>query len=77
MTVNDLLDVVHATVADLYCVAGEDFSEFVVFVEMFINEVEESVSDVGGDVFAEWGVIPKYVAPFSVFSCGPRSWFVV
>ena len=73
MTVNDLLDVVHATVADLYCVAVEDFSEFVVFVEMFINEVEESVSDVGGDVFAEWGVIPKYVAPFSVFSCGPRS----
>ena len=77
MTVNDLLDVVHATVADLYCVAVEDFSEFVVFVEMFINEVEESVSDVGGDVFAEWGVIPKYVAPFSVFSCGPRRWFVV
>ena len=57
-------------VADLNCAAVGNFSEFVVFMEMFVNEVEESVSDVGADVFAEWGVIPKYLAPFSVFSCG-------
>ena len=57
-------------VADLYCVVVGNFSEFVVFMEMFVNEVEESVSDVGADVFAEWGVIPKYLALFSVFSCG-------
>lgn len=49
MTVNGLLDVVHAAVADRDCVAVEDFSEFVAFVEMLVNEAEKFVSDVGAD----------------------------
>ena len=37
----------------------------------------ESVSDVGANIFAEWGVVPEYVVPLSVFSLGGRIWFVV
>ena len=40
-----LLDVVHAAVVDLDCVAVEDFSEFVVFVEMLVNEAGKFASD--------------------------------
>ena len=32
------------------------------------------MSDIGSDVFAEWGVVPEYVVPLSVVS---RGWFVV
>ena len=27
----------------------------------FVYEVKESISYVGADVFAEWGIIPKYI----------------
>ena len=35
------------------------------------------MSDIGADVFAEWGVVPEYVVPLSVFSFVSRRWFVV
>ena len=36
------------------------------------------MSDVGANIFAEWGVVPEYVVfPLSVFSLGGRIWFVV
>ena len=33
------------------------------------------MSDIGSDVFAEWGVVPEYVVPLSVFSVVSRGWF--
>ena len=35
------------------------------------------MSDVGANIFAEWGVVPEYVVPLSVSSLGGRIWFVV
>ena len=30
------------------------------------------MSDVGANIFAEWGVVPEYVVSLSVFSLGGR-----
>ena len=35
------------------------------------------MSDVGRNIFAEWGVVPEYVVPLSGFSLGRCIWFVV
>ena len=35
------------------------------------------MSDIGADVFAEWGVVPENVVPLSVFSVVSRGWLVV
>lgn len=36
------------------------------------------MSDIGADVFAEWGVVvPEYVVPLSVCSFVGRGWFIV
>ena len=73
VVVDNLFSVIHATVTDLYCIAVEDFSEFVLFREVFVYLGEESVTDVGVDVFAEWGVVPEDVVALSVSpfsSCG-------
>ena len=44
MVVNNLFSVIHATVADLDCIAIEDFSKLVVFTEVFVYKCEESVT---------------------------------
>ena len=43
-----------------------DFSKLVVFWEVFVYQGEESVTDTGVDVVAEWGVVPEDVVPLSV-----------
>ena len=35
------------------------------------------MSDIGADVFANWGVVPEYVVPLSVFLFVSRRWFIV
>ena len=35
------------------------------------------MSDIGTDIFAEWGVVPENVVSLSVFPFGSRTWFVV
>ncbi|XP_077979802.1 sacsin-like [Glandiceps talaboti] len=40
-----MLDVIHAAVTDFNGVAVEDFSEFMIFVEVFVYKTKESVSD--------------------------------
>ena len=35
------------------------------------------MSDIGADVFAEWGVVPENVVPLSIFSVVSRGWLVV
>ena len=52
MVINNLFSVIHATVVDLDGSAIEDFSKLVVFKEMFVYKDEESVTDIGVDVFA-------------------------
>ena len=77
MVVDDLFSVIHAAVTDLDCVTINDFSKFVVFREVLVYWGKESVSDIGADVFAEWGIVPEDVVPLSVFSVVSRGWFVV
>ena len=77
MVVDDLFSVIHAAVTDLDCVTINDFSKFVVFREVLVYWGKESVSDIGADVFAEWGIVPEDVVPLSVFSVVNRGWFVV
>ena len=55
MVVDDLFRVVHAAVTDLDGVAIEDFSKLVVSREVIVYKGKESVSDVGANIFAEWG----------------------
>ena len=66
MVVDNLFSVIHATVADLDGIAVEDFCEFIRFREVFVYWGEESVNDVGVDVFAEWGIVPEDVVALSV-----------
>ena len=35
------------------------------------------MSNIGADVFAEWGVVPEYVVPMSVFLFVSYGWFCV
>ena len=77
MVVNDLFSVIHSAVTDLHCVRIKDLSKFVVFQEVLVYKGKESVSDIGADVFSEWGVVPEDIVPLSVFSVFSREWFVV
>ena len=77
VVVDNLFSVIHATVTDLDGIVVEDFSEFVLFREVFVYKGEESVTDVGVDVFAEWGVVPEDVVALSVSPFSSCSRFVV
>ena len=74
---NNLLRVIHATVINLDGVAVEDFSELVIFREVFVYQGEESVADIGVDIFAEWRVVPEDVVMLSVFPFSSRDQFVM
>ena len=67
MIVDNLFSVIHATIADLDGVLVEDFPEFVVFGEVFVYKGEESVTDIGANVFAERGIVPEDVVTLPVF----------
>ena len=67
MVVHDLLSVIHAAVTDFDCVTIKDSFKFVVFREVLVFYGNESMSDIGADIFAEWGVVPEYVVPLSAF----------
>ena len=77
MVVNDLLSVIHAAVTDFDCVTIKDSFKFVVFREVLVFYGNESVSDIGADNFAEWGVVPEYVVLLSVFSFVSCGWLVM
>ena len=53
MTIDLLLEVGHATVADLDCVTVEDFVEHMIFRELFVENFKECSSNVGSHVFAK------------------------
>ena len=72
MVVDDLFCAVPAAVTDLDGIAIEDFSKLVVSGEVIVYCGKESVSDVGANFFAEWGVVSEYVVPLSAFSLGRR-----
>ena len=75
MAVNDLFSVIHTTVADFDGIAIKDFSKLAVFWEVLVHKGEESVTDIGVDVFAEWGVVPEDFVPLSV-SPFSSHWFI-
>ena len=76
VVVDNLLSVIHATVADLYGIAVEDFSELVIFREVFVYRDDGFMTDISVDIFAEWRVVPKDVA-LSGSSFSSRDGFVV
>ena len=67
MVVDGLLSVIHAAVAGFDCVTIKDSFKFVVFREVLVFYGNESMYDIGADIFAEWGVVPEYVVPLSAF----------
>ena len=62
MTIDLLLEVGHATVADLDCVTVEDFVEHMIFQELFVEDFKERSSNVGSHVLAKRWVIPNDVS---------------
>ena len=62
MTIVLLLDVGHATGADLDCVTVEDFVELMIFRELFIEDFKECSSNVGSHILAKRWVIPNDVS---------------
>ena len=58
VVVDNLLSVIHATVADLDGIAAEDFSKFVIFREVFFHQGDGFMIDIGVDIFAKWRVVP-------------------
>ena len=61
MTIDLLLEVGHATVADLDCVTVEDFVEHMIFRELFVEDFKERSSNVGSHGLAKRWVIPNDV----------------
>ena len=57
-----VLDVVHATVANLNCVSIENFVQFVASGKVCVHEVEKIACDVCLNVFAKWGIEPNNIA---------------
>ena len=51
---DDLFGVIHTAVTDLDGVTVKYLAEAVILREVFVNYAKEFVSDVGGDIFAEW-----------------------
>ena len=66
MVVDNLFSLIHATVADIDSIAIEDFSELVLFLEVFVYKGKESVTDI--DDFVEWGVVPEDVFIYFLFA---------
>ena len=54
--------VVHAAVADFDVVPVEYLLEGMVFWEVLVDQVEKLFAYVGGHMFAEWWVVPNYIA---------------
>ena len=71
MTIDLLLEDGHATVADLDCVTVEDFVQYMIFRELFVEDFKERSSNVGSHVLAKRWVIPIDVS-VAVSSGGVR-----
>ena len=69
MAVDVLFKVGHAAGADLHCVAVKGLVQHVALWELFVEDLYESPSDVGGNIFAVRGIIPKYI-PVTIISGG-------
>jgi hypothetical protein len=54
--------VVHAAVADFDVVPVEYLLEDMVFWEVFVDQMEKLFAYVGCHMFAEWWVVPNYIA---------------
>ena len=76
MVVDYLLSVIHAAVTDLDGIAVQDFSELVIFREVFVYRGDGFMTDISVDIFAEWRVVPKNVV-LSGSSFSSRDGFVV
>ena len=63
-----LLEVGHATVADLDRVPVEDLVEHMIFRELFIKDLKEDTPNICSHILAERGVIPDDV-PVAVPPC--------
>ena len=69
MAVDVLFKVGHTAVTDFHCVAVKDLVQHVALWELFVEDLKESPSDVSGNIFAERGIIPKYI-PVAIISGG-------
>ena len=76
MVVDNLSSIAHAAVADLNGVVVEYFPQFVACWEMLFYQGKEDVSNIVGDIFAIWGIIPKDVVSLSVLFLCWFSWFI-
>ena len=62
MTIDLLFEVGHATVAVLDRVTVEDFVQYMIFRELFVEDFKERSSNVGSHVLAKRWVIPNDVS---------------
>ena len=76
MVVDNLSSIAHAAVTDLNRVVAEYFPQLVACWEMLFYQGKEAVSNIVGDIFAIWGIIPKDVVLLSVLFLCWFSWFV-
>ena len=76
VVVDNLLSVIHATVANLDGIVAEDISKLVIFREVFVYQGDGFMIDISVDIFAEWRVVPKDVS-LSVSSFSSCDRFVV
>ena len=54
-----MLEVGHATVADLDCVAVEDFVEHMIFRVLFVEDLMERSSNFGSHIRAKRWIVPN------------------
>ena len=56
MSTDDFFDIVHATIADLHVVSIKQLMQFVIAREMFVQDSEKAVGNIGFDIHVERGV---------------------
>ena len=59
---DNILDILHTTIANFHCVPVEEFMKLVCWWEVPINKTEETASYVGLDLCAERRVEPNNIA---------------
>lgn len=62
VSTDNAFHIVHARIAYLHIVSVEQFMQFMVTWEMFVQDAKEAVGDISFNIHVEWGIEPHDVA---------------
>lgn len=77
MSVDDLFGVLHTAIAYFHSISVKYFSEDMFAVEVFVDEGEEFMANVCGDIFGIRWIVPYNIVPWSVSSFFVHRWVIM